>query len=82
MNYFPFIDFVALQSHIDSLSYFLHFLGSPWGVLSTWRVPQRQKGPDFSPEKAPAGPQANRCVARRLPPWGLRTPAPSLPLLP
>ena len=49
MNYFPFIDFVALQSHIHSVTFYT-FWGSSWGVPSTWRAPQRHKGPRTSPQ--------------------------------
>lgn len=66
MNYFPFIDFVALQSHIHSLSYFLHFLGllmgSPINMEGTSETPGAY---DFSPDKAPVANQASGCAGQK-----------------
>lgn len=66
MNYFPFIDFVALQSHIYSLT-FCTFWALHGESCQHGGCLRDIKGQTFSPEKAPAGPQANRCVAHRLP---------------
>lgn len=68
MNYFPFIDFVALQSHIHSLSCVLHFLGSSWGALSTLRAPQRHEGPGLLPREDSKG-SPGKCVCGHKPPF-------------
>lgn len=51
INSFPFIDFVALQSHVHSLSYFSPFCGLLMGSPVNTRAPQRQEGPGLLPRE-------------------------------
>ena len=44
MNYFPFIDFVALQSHIRGTRLLLTLFGLLMGALSTLRATQKHEG--------------------------------------
>lgn len=66
MNYFPFIDFVALQSHIHSVTLYTFWVvhGAPCQHRGHLRD---KKGQDVSPEKPPTGPWANTRAAPRLP---------------